>query len=440
MRLVLFALTLALSGAALAQVEQSFPLGVYWPWERACGNAARLGMDKWAYVDSRLDDMKAHRVDTVWVVNLGIGDLGTLAEKMAARGMRLIPALGELHYNIAWRRNNWEYLEKESRRAVAAAGKSPAVLAWALCDEPRKDIVAEMEQFRQKFAAWGATQPAVTVTMWPDTPTYARETGFPVPCTDVYPFFSSGNPNGPNPAAVSRGWYRRQVQATVGAAAEKGRPAWIMPQMFADIWGPWKYDAAGYMTILPGGVLHWRAPTVGETRWQIWSALGLGARGLIFYVHEPPVKDNAAEKPYTGTTFPASLVAKEASAEQMPGGLIRLDGSPTPQYEAMAAAFAQVQPLEQVLLAAKPVDLWPVQVSAPGWVAVLQAEAGGQGAKQTLYVVVNDDTDQARELRLTGEYQGLRDLRTGKLLGKGADGATVVRLEAGDGTVLEETR
>lgn len=418
--------------AADAPVANPFPLGVYWPWERLCGHAQRLGVDKWELVARRLDDMKAHHVDTVWVVNLGIPDLGKLAEQCAARQINLIPALGELHYNIEWRRNNWEYLEKQSKAAIAAAGDSPAVIAWALCDEPRKPIVAEMEQFRVKFGEWGAKQPGIVVTMWPDTPTYAREAGFPFVCTDIYPFFSDNNPNGPNPAHVSRGWYRRQVEMTVTSARENGRVPWIMPQMFADIWGPWKYDEKGDMTILPGGVLHWRAPTVGETRWQTWSALGLGAQGVVFYVHEPPVKDNADVKPYEGTTFPESMKATEEKALHMSGGLIHPDGSATAQYDAMGQAFAEVRKLLPVLQGAKPMDLWPVQVSAPGWIGLLQTPA-----KKQLLVVVNDDTDQARELKLTGEVKGLRDLRTGKALEAGADGAVTLKLEAGDGTVVE---
>lgn len=428
---LLLPLCLGAVGCA-AEVVNPFPLGVYWPWERLCGHAQRLNMDKWDLVDQRLEDMQAHSVDTVWVVNLNIKDLGPLAERCAARGMRLIPALAELHYNVEWRRNNWEYLEKQSKAALEAAGESPAVIAWALCDEPRKDIVAEMEQFRLRFAEWGAKQPGIVVTMWPDTPTYARETGFPFPCTDVYPFFSDKNPNGPNPARVSRNWYRTQVANTIKAAHENQKTPWIMPQMFADIWGPWKYDEKGDMTILPGGVLHWRAPTVGETRWQIWSALGLGAQAVIFYVHEPPVKDNADKPPYTGTTFPESMKATQETDLHQSGGLIHPDGSATAQYDAMGETFAEVRKLLPMLHGAKPLDIWPVQVSAPGWLGVLSAPD-----KSTLVVVVNDDTDNARELTLTGSVNGLTDLRTGLELKPEADGTIKLTLEAGDGTVLQ---
>lgn len=170
----------------------SFPLGAYWPWERIGPLAERNGLARWEFVERCLDDMKAHNMDTLWVVNMGIADLPELARRVAERQMKLIPALGELHYAVPSRMGNWEYLEAESRRAIRAAGDNPAILAWALCDEPRETFVQEMELYRGKFGEWGAKQPAVVVTMWHDTPVYAEQSGFPVVCPDLYPFFSKG--------------------------------------------------------------------------------------------------------------------------------------------------------------------------------------------------------------------------------------------------------
>ena len=58
-------------------------------------------------------------------------------------------------------------------------------------------------------------------------------------------------------------------------------------------------------------------------------------------------------------------------------------------------------------------------------------------AKESLLVVVNDDTDNAQDLKLTGEIDGLQDLRTGKRLEVEKDGTVRLHLEAGDGTVLQ---
>lgn len=426
----------AIEAADTPSLADSFPLGVYWPWERTAGLAQRNGLDKWQFVERCLDDLKRQGFDAVWAVNLGIPDLPGLARRLAARDMKLVPALGELHYNIAWRRNNWTYLEKESKRAIAAVGDSPAVLGWALCDEPRRDLVGEMETFRQKFAAWGAKQPAVVVTMWPDSPVYAEKARFDVVCTDIYPFFSTGNPNGPNTPAGSRSWFRRQAQATVQAAQKAGRTPWIMPQCFVDVWGPWKYDEHLNALMLPDSVLHWRQPTLGEIRWQVWSAVGAGMRGFFWYVYLPPAADRPDAKPYVGATFPPSMAVKEVTPTGGPGGLLKPDGTATPECRVIAGAFAAVRPLLPLLKGVVPTDSPAGKVSAPGWVGGLH----NPKLKRTFIAVVNDDTEHPQTLKVSLTKSGnVRDLRSGTVLKAGPDGAVAVKLEPGDGTLLEET-
>ena len=74
-------LSLCVGAATAAENTAPFPLGVYWPWERLLGHAERLGMDKWQLVEQRLADLQSHSVDSVWIVNLNIADLGPLAGK-----------------------------------------------------------------------------------------------------------------------------------------------------------------------------------------------------------------------------------------------------------------------------------------------------------------------------------------------------------------------
>jgi hypothetical protein len=348
--------------------------------------------------------------------------------------MKLVPALGELHYNIDWRRNNWTYLEKESKRAMEAAGESPAILAWALCDEPGRGLVGEIETFRRKFTSWGANQPAVVVTMWPDSPTYAEQAGFEAVCTDIYPFFSQGNPNGPNTPTASRSWYRRQAQVTVQAAQKNGRTPWIMPQCFIEIWGPWKYDAHLNAILLPGAILHWRQPSVGEVRWQVWSALGVGMRGFFWFVNLPPPEDQPEAEPYVGPTFPPALAVKEATPVGGPGGLLRPDGTDTPQCLAVAEAFAAVRPLLPLLKDATPAGQPCGAISPPGWIGALH----NPKLNRTLTAVVNDDTDQGQTLKISLlKPNDVRDLRNGKVLERLSDNTVAVTLGPGDGTLLE---
>ena len=431
-------LTLAICIALSCQADpvpqplaDSFPLGVYWPWERVGGLAEQSGMDKWQYVDACLDDMKAHHVDSVWVVNLSIADLPELTARVGARQMTIVPALAALHYNVPWRRGNWEYLQAQAKQAIEAVGDSSAVLAWALCDEPRKTFVGEMEVYRRKFASWGAGQPGIVVTMWHDTPTYAQQTDFPVVCPDIYPFFARGNPNGPNSPGASRSWYRRHAATAAKLAYDNGQTSWIMPQAYSEVWGPWRYDETGDVVIVPGGILHWRPPTVGEMRWQVWSALAAGVRGFYWFCYAPHPADRAKAEPYEGKTFPPELAVKEDTPLGFSGALIRPDGTATTQYEAAAEAFGVLRPLIPRLVGAVPADTPLGEVEAPGWLGTLSTPGGQLG------VLVNDDTDNEREIKVwLVKPQDVMDLRTRQVLPRAADNTVAVTLAAGDGTVL----
>lgn len=420
--------------APSAPLATTFPLGVYWPWERVQALADRANLDKWTYVERCLDDMRAHNVDSVWAVNLGIDDLPRLADRMTARDMHLVPALSELHYNVSWRRNNWTYLEQYSRRAVRAGAESPAILAWCLCDEPPRSIVGEMEKYRQRFVSWGAKQPVVVVTMWGDSPTYADKTDFAAVCTDVYPFFAPGNPNGPNTPPTSRAWYRQHCTIAANVAYANGKTPWVMPQAYHEVWGPWRYDNKGDVVILPGGILHWRPPTPAEMRWQVWTALAAGVRGFFWFCYAPEPEDHAKQKPYVGSIFPRSLAVKQETPLGFPGALTRPDGSASLQYEALAQTFGALKPLLPLLTGAVPAEAALGQVEPPGLLGtLLNVEAGRRFA-----VVVNDDPDQAHDFKVRLKGDGdLRDLIHGKVLPRAADGTATVTLAPGDGTLVE---
>ena len=224
---------------------------------------------------------------------------------------------GELHYNIDWRRNNWTYLEKESKRAFEAAGDSPAILAWALCDEPGRDLVGEMETFRRKFIAWARSSRRSSSPCGPTRRSTPRRPG-----SARYAPTSTRSSPPAIPTARTRRPFALMVPPSrpdhARAAQKAGRTPWIMPQCFVEIWGPWKYDEHLDAVMLPGAVLHWRQPSVGEVRWQVWSAVGAGVRGFFWYVYLPPPTDQPEAKPYVGPTFPPTLAAKEATSVQAP--------------------------------------------------------------------------------------------------------------------------
>jgi hypothetical protein len=58
----------SLQAAEPPGMADSFPLGVYWPWERTAGLAQRNGLEKRDFVERCLDHLKSHGFDAVWAV------------------------------------------------------------------------------------------------------------------------------------------------------------------------------------------------------------------------------------------------------------------------------------------------------------------------------------------------------------------------------------
>ena len=418
----------SLRAAETPSLAGSFPLGVYWPWERTEGLAQRNGLEKWAFVERCLDRPEGGRIRRRMggqpgdsrPARPGPTDGGPGDEARARAGRTALQRrLAAKQLDLSG-----EGVEARPRGCRRFPGH-PGVGAVrrAAPGHRRRDGDVPPEVHRV-----GREQPAVVVTMWPDSPVYAEQAGFAAVCTDVYPFFSAGNPNGPNTPAGSRSWYRRHAQIAAGAARKAGRTPWIMPQCFVEIWGPWKYDEHLDAVLLPGAILHWRQPSVGEARWQVWSAIGSGVRGFFWYVYLPPPADQPEAKPYVGPTFPPTLAVKEATPVHGPGGLLRPDGGATPEYLAVAEAFAALKPLLPLLKGAVPSDPPFGEVSAPGWIGGLT----NPELKRTLAAVVNDDTDHEQTLKVRlRKPHDVRDLRSGQVLKR--RGGQHRRREAGPG-------
>ena len=162
----------------------------------------------------------------------------------------------------------------------------------------------------------------------------------------------------------------------------------------------------------------------------------LKARGFFWNVYLPPPADQPEAKPYVGPAFPQALAVKAATPVHAPGGLIRPDGAATPEYLAVAEAFAALKPLLPVLKGAVPADPSFGEISAPGWIGGLT----NPELKRTFAAVVNDDTnhEQTLKVRLLNPHD-VRDLRTGQVLRRATDNTVPVKLGPGDGALLEET-
>jgi len=422
-----------------AMAAELFPRGVYWPQERVEWLAARAGQDVWTYTDRLLAELHDRQhCNFIWVVNIGTDDLKRLAAAGAAHGVQVA---GTVEPVLWWRQHRTsEFAVKCARETADRLSRTDGLYAYVLIDEPRKWELSYLDEVRRELGLLDSTRPSLTVTMTIDTLAAIQGTGFPLITTDIYPFFSDGNPNGPNPAPASREYYRETAGFFAQQCAEVGKTFWVMPGAFAEIWGDWYYDKDMNVVVQPGAFVNWRMPTAGETRWQVWEGLASGAKGVIYFVLFPPGNDRTASSAPGPPAGDDSLrKVAETTPTGMPAALLNIDSTPTPQMTAMGEAFRDLERLAPVLQGLSRCDVQAVFAGEPFHCATFR------DAKGSLYaIVVNDNTDQ----RVTGDVtvlpgiERVRDLRTGEELTlkaerKDALQRAVASLEPGGGTLLE---
>ncbi len=424
----------ALPGSARADL--AFPRGIYWAWERTAPMAKQMKLDLWQYVERQVAELHDRdHMNLIWTVNIGTQDLIRLSAVAAKHGVQVAgtpePVL-------------WYRTDRSPAGIAKTAGDSVKLLkganglaAYVLIDEPTLWEMDQMENLRAALRKADPTRQVVVVTMVGTTDAARLRTHFPVLTTDCYPFFAAGDPNGPNTPAASKAYYRNTCDALAAALAREGRALWAMPQCFVETWGPWYYGPDMSIIEQPGAYSHWRQPTVGEIRWQIWQAIASGAKGVVFFLlHPEPLEGH--DKPSTAAAAPEGVprLTKEVNTGQG-GALLNPDGSPTPQLKATAAAFADCERLEKTLAGMKPLDTPVAFAGGPLHLGLFRTADGA-----ACVAVVNDDTDRDTVGRITllPGVASATDLRTDQKLSvaTGADGlpTVTVNLKPGDGTLL----
>ena len=438
-------LTAALSVAAVAVAQgpggpgaDAFPRGVYWPQERVAWLAERAGVDRWEYMDRLLADLHdKHHCNLIWTVNIGTDDLKRLCQMAAGHGIQVA---GSVEPVLWWRQHRTpEFALKCAEETAKRLADTEGLQAYVLIDEPRAWELPYLDAIRRELAQIDDTRLTLMVTMRGDTPSAIHRTGFPIITSDIYPFFFKGDPNGPNPAPVSRAYYRLCTGAFGRQCQDAGKTFWIMPQAFMEVWGDWYYDAKMRVVAQPGAYLHWRMPTVGETRWQIWEGLAGGAKGVIFFVLFPPKNERAADsEPGPPADHPYPKIS-ETRATGEPAALLNPDSSPTPQMVAMGEAFADVERLTPVLRGLRRGRFPAAFAEPPFHCRTLENDQGDLYA-----VVVNDDTGAAATggVGVLPGIAQMRDLRaqTDLPLAAAGDGSlqrAELELGPGDGTLLQ---
>ena len=404
-RCALCVLGLAYTNAALGgesasalgyRLPMSFPTGGYWPWERLASAAQRAGADdKWQYARKLLPELKNERHwNTVWVLNIGTPDAQKFLQIAGEVGIWVVLEPSTVTHHFIWYSHaSPEAIRKTAEKTVREFGRFDALAGYVFVDEPSTISMGFLEAMRREIKALDPTRACLTVTMLRDTAAAAHRTGLPLLVSDVYPFGYPRDPNLPNRPRASRAYYRAGAQFLGQLASATGKRPWIMPQIFQDVWGLWYYDDNQHVVAEKGAYLHWRMPTVGETRWQIWCAIAHNAKGVVFYVLFPPHNPRKKGEPQKRVQKPnpawpriaADLHTGEAQA------MLHPDGAPSRQMLAASEVFRFIRRHADLLDRLEPLQPEIAYGCGPAFARTFRDSDTG-----SLYAVVyTDETDRA---------------------------------------------
>lgn len=435
------------------RLQEVFPTGVFWAWERTKPNAELAGMEFWKFVEYSMKTLKDNGYNTCWFVNINSVDdqvkVLALAEK---HGLQVLTNTDLLHvfYGV---NTSLDQMQLYADRTVARIGHSKALLGYVLKDEPLMCDIDTCGYFYDLMRKADPSRDSISVTMNRQTLSYLRDSKLPVVCSDVYYFGADDSTMLPS-GKESQQEFTNAFNAFNLSAERHGKHSWIMGQIFGDIWGRhWYKD--GKFIVYPGCYLHWKMPTEAESRWQVWEALRLGTKGVLFYVYHSYVP---MMRPPEQASTPAELkllakmdrMGKTAASwknQKLTTGTIELEwssgmlhpgGKPTKQMQATAPVMKLIRANEQLLLARKRAE-FPVFFPADTQTDVQTFRSNDRW----LGIIVNRDVKKTRtvDVLLPRNVKTVKDLATGRNLKISQANAHFQKisltLEPGSGVMLE---
>ena len=328
------------------------PLGVYWAGEFFWKDE-RQAID-WAKVETSFKDLAQHGVNALWITHLSPEDTAECSRRAVLHGIYVVASIAELDGSVPHIRVSDH--QKLIQQVLKAWGDAPKPIAWGLGDEPRAEYMSEMAAYVKAWRIHAPGEPLTTVVMHGDIMA-AGTVGFDQLSTDIYPFFSEGNPNA-FPMAQAQAW-----TTNARKLASQGSRPWMMGQSFQDPWGPSQTNSSGHVVYLPGGAAHWVTPTPEQISWQALSAMALACKGMFYYHY----RDSGAGNPLAeAAKLPATV--KVITDSGSPLAMVLPNGGTTPQYEAMGEAFAWISKHKATLapLVSSPImEVWEPEGS-PG--------------------------------------------------------------------------
>ena len=461
-RSVLF---LVMASAAVAEaiggavrLKDEFPFGVFWAWERNEFNHKFAGLTHEQYAEKELKLLKDMSCDSVWFVH-GPGAKNApwfmpMMEKYGIKGM-VASELINFYYDGEVSKG-LDFVDKRAANTAKTFSKYASLLGYVLKDEPLFCSTQHTDYFYDAMRRADPSHEAAVIAMPHHYQTYIEDTRLPVVCTDIYHFGGDKSVWIPHPARESRRTFRGTVHNAVTAAERIGKHVWIMPMVFANIWGPNYWDAEGRRWAMPGSYVHWRMPTPAESSWQVWEAVRGGAKGVLFYLFNdnrhyteesltPGCRDRkrmqAALDEYGVVNKYGSNVLVQAKMELDPGNaLTKPGGDPTAQFIAIGKAFSALASHKRRLLSSRRA-VFPVFFPENKDVKAQTFEE--VDARTRLGVLVNDDVEKSvrARVRVAKNVSRIVDLNGGELrisdFGDKCFNAFEIELPPGGGAIIE---
>jgi hypothetical protein len=379
------------------------PLGVYWAGELTFGEL-KDPQERWKKIDQCLDDMAKRGINAIWLTHLSAAETAEFARHAQKRGIYLVASVADLAGEVEnVRKSDHPKLIAET---LAAWGDAPAPIAWGLGDEPLASYMGEMKTYVDAWHKHAPGEPVTTVVMHGDIHA-AGQAGFDAISTDVYPFFSSGNPSHYGMADWAA-W-----TSNVAKARWVSRRPWMMGQSYQEPWGPYEVNEKGNIVYLPGGAPHWVMPSPAQIRWQALAAVAEGGKGMFYFLYRWPVESSATAE---ACKLPAAVKVRTDSGA--PRAMVYPDGRPTPQYDEMGEGFAWINRFASVLAPLQPAAMPEAWLSVAGEGHIARMLVHPKTGKRYLAVVALFGGEAERTIKVTvgPHITALKSLVTGKSL------------------------
>ncbi len=439
-------------------LKEHFPTGVFWSWERTARNAQIAGLELWDFVGKTFEQLKANGYNTVWFVNVHKKDIQLKILEVAKD--KEIHVLMNSDFINAFN-NKTLSVEHFQSRATSSAEKfanQDSLLGYVLKDEP---LIPDLENCSSAYEIMKDVDPtrdSIAVVMNSQTLSFLRDSSLPVVCTDIYYFGYNGSVNLPNPATTSQKAYTHSLHRMGKAAERYNKHSWVMPQTFTEPRGVnYRANVDGEDCIIyqKGSMLHWRMPTVAETKWQIYEALRNGTKGVLFFIVLPGQQltdtSDKLTKPSdiafsqklermannAANSWKGQKPIKEDKKVSPYQALLDVGGKSTPQFEATKEAMTAIRNNEQLLLECKFSRL-PLFYADDEQTDVETFTSG----KQYVGVIVNRDLNQKRTAKVLvpATVTAVKDLVRNRTISLTPSSTGLkefeYELEAGDGTIL----